>query len=99
MKRLIEWLYRTAFGINVRIQDRSIGDIERRLSYLIDERTFIADEIEAVTSQLLAAQERRDRLANRIDRRTASIVTAWHVDKVYAAKDCLQQPTNHQEQP
>ncbi|MBS1143391.1 MAG: hypothetical protein H6R14_797 [Proteobacteria bacterium] len=63
MRRLIDWLYRTLFGIHVRTHEQHIADLRILLDDLYLQAQTTDAEIEIVTRKLLDAKERRDEAA------------------------------------
>lgn len=65
MRRLIAWLYRTVFGLQLRTHDQHIADLRQMLDELYRAAQHIDAEIEIATDRLLKAQVRRDAAAKR----------------------------------
>lgn len=53
MRRLIEWLYRVAFGLYIRSHAQHIADLRESLKQQLDERDALNVSIDATTRQLL----------------------------------------------
>ena len=65
MRRLIAWLYRTVFGLQLRTHDQHIADLRQMLDELYRAAQHIDAEIEVATDRLLKAKERRDAAVKR----------------------------------
>ena len=65
MRRLIAWLYRTVFGLQLRTHDQHIADLRQMLAELYRAAQHIDAEIEVATDRLLKAKERRDAAVKR----------------------------------
>ena len=65
MRRLIAWLYRTVFGLQLRTHDQHIADLRQMLDELCRAAQHIDAEIEVATDRLLKAKERRDAAVKR----------------------------------
>ena len=60
MRRLMEWIYATCFGLQIKSYDQHIEDIENRLSDLLLAKHAIDIDINATTRRLLDAHAARD---------------------------------------
>ena len=65
MRRLIAWLYRTVFGLQLRTHDQHIADLRQMLDELYRAAQHSDAEIEVATDRLLKAKERRDAAVKR----------------------------------
>lgn len=74
MRRLIAWLYRVAFGLQVKTHDQHIADLVRILDELYLAAQHIDAEIEITTDRLLTAHSKRDAAARRAELAESSIV-------------------------
>jgi len=74
MRRLIAWLYRIAFGLQVKTHDQHIADLRLLLDELQQAAMDIDAEIEIVSDRLLSAHLQRDAAAKRCEAVDTSIV-------------------------
>ena len=65
MRRLIAWIYRVVFGLQVKTHDQHIADLRQMLDELYRAAQHIDAEIEVATDRLLKAKERRDAAVKR----------------------------------
>lgn len=73
MRRLINWLYATLFGLQVKTHDQHIADLEQLLSQHYLDAMRIDAEIEITTDRLLQAQSKRDAACKRFEQVDTSL--------------------------
>lgn len=67
MRRLTAWLYRVAFGLQIKTHEQHIADLRQMLDEQMLAAQHIDAAIEITTDRLLQSQVRRDAAAKRFE--------------------------------